>query len=262
MIPTPPEPRTRIGLIIPSSNRMTEPQMRRYAPHDVEIHVTRLRMTGAQHKPLAALQPAVREATLALADARCDVIVFHCTASAMEGGLDGNALVCGIMRDALPARSGVRVTTTASAALAALTALAARKLLLLSPYVQTTHHHEERFLSEAGLDLCGSYCLALPGSDQYIAVTPDDWLAWASSRLLDHPQADAVFLSCTNTHTPEVVQPLEARVGRPVITSNTAVLWYALRLCGRFDNIAPLGRLFDLGLGAGSGNYARQAPIA
>jgi maleate isomerase len=81
--------RARIGLIIPSSNRLTEPQMRRYAPPGVEIHVTRLRMTGATHVPLDQLMPRIVEATLALADARCDVIVFHCTASSMEAGLEG-----------------------------------------------------------------------------------------------------------------------------------------------------------------------------
>ena len=36
----------RIGLIIPSSNRLTEPQFNRYAPSGVDTHVTRLRMTG------------------------------------------------------------------------------------------------------------------------------------------------------------------------------------------------------------------------
>ncbi len=37
-----PEVTARIGLMFPSSNRLTEPQMRRYAPRGVEIHVTRL----------------------------------------------------------------------------------------------------------------------------------------------------------------------------------------------------------------------------
>ena len=46
-------PSPSIGLIIPSSNRLTEPQFHRYAPPGVGIHVTRLRMTGKWHKPLA-----------------------------------------------------------------------------------------------------------------------------------------------------------------------------------------------------------------
>src|SRR5258708_39131521 len=61
--------------------------MHRYAPPGVEIHVPRLRMTGPSHVPLSQLMPRIVEATLALAEAHCDVIVFHCTASSMEAGL-------------------------------------------------------------------------------------------------------------------------------------------------------------------------------
>ncbi|MBI4490812.1 MAG: hypothetical protein HY694_17145 [Deltaproteobacteria bacterium] len=39
----------QIGLIIPSSNRLTEPQFQRYAPPEVGVHITRLRMTGRYH---------------------------------------------------------------------------------------------------------------------------------------------------------------------------------------------------------------------
>ena len=46
------EPRMRLGLIIPSSNRLTEPQFHRYAPTGVDVHVTRLRMTGAFAAPI------------------------------------------------------------------------------------------------------------------------------------------------------------------------------------------------------------------
>jgi hypothetical protein len=58
----------RIGLIIPSSNRLTEPQFNRYAPRGVDIHVTRLRMTGKYRKPLNELKRALVEASEALSD--------------------------------------------------------------------------------------------------------------------------------------------------------------------------------------------------
>src|SRR5216683_587158 len=96
--------RARIGLIIPSSNRLTEVHMHRYAPPGVAVHVTRLRMTGAHHVPLEELTPRVVEATQALADARCDVIVFHCTASSMEAGLQGEQRVLDAMRAASSGR--------------------------------------------------------------------------------------------------------------------------------------------------------------
>jgi len=49
----------RIGLIIPSSNRMVEQEMARFVPPDVTLHVARLRMTGPHHAPLAQLLPRI-----------------------------------------------------------------------------------------------------------------------------------------------------------------------------------------------------------
>jgi maleate cis-trans isomerase len=238
VIDPPPEVTARIGLIIPSSNRLTEPQMRRYAPPGVEVHVTRLRMTGASHVPLAQLMPRIVEATQALADARCDVIVFHCTASSMEAGLDGERQVLQAMRSATVSQ----VTTTASATLAAFHELDIRQIVLISPYVATTHQHEVDFLGEAGLSVVGGRALGLAGGDQYITVAPAEWLRIAREDA--RPNADGVFLSCTNIHSPEVVEPLEHAIGKPVITSNQAVLWYALRACGHSARIPSLGRLF------------------
>ena len=214
--------------------------MQRYAPPGVQAHVTRLRMTGANHVPLAELLPRIVEASLALADARCDPIVFHCTASSMEAGVDGEAHLLEAMRNA----TRTQVATTATSTLAAMRALGLRRIALFSPYVTATHAHEVDFLEETGLSIVGGRCLGLSGSDEYLAVTPDDWLGIVSAETPGG--ADGVFLSCTNIHTPEVIEPLEGLLGRPVVTSNQAVLWHALRLRGIDDELTGLGRLFGM----------------
>jgi maleate isomerase len=56
-----------------------------------------------------------------------------------------------------------------------------------------------------------------------------------------------LYSSCTNIRSPEVIQELEGRLDRPVVTSNQATLWYCLRACG-LDDVPSLGRLFQLGL--------------
>jgi maleate isomerase len=232
--------RARVGLIIPSSNRLTEPQMHHYAPAGVQIHVTRLRMTGPHHVGLDQLMPRIVEATGALADARCDVIVFHCTASSMESGLDGEQSVVDAMRSATDGQ----VLTTATATRAALEGLGVRRIVLISPYVAATHRHEVDFLVEAGFDVVGDRCLGLGGGDEYVQVTPAEWLAIGRSEL--RPGAQGVFLSCTNIRAPEIIRRLEGAVGVPVVTSNQAVLWYCLRTCGLSDDIPELGRLLQV----------------
>src|SRR6266511_2015352 len=243
-----PEPksyvRASIGLIIPSSNRLTEPQFHRYCPPGVEPHVTRLRLTGPSARPPLEMLPGIRQAAQFLADAKCDIIVLHCTASAMEQGVAAEREVV----RAIAEETGRPAASTASALLAAFGALGARRLVLVSPYGQETNDHEIAFLAEAGLEVVRDRALDLPGSDGYVTAPASLFLE--ATLEAAEPRADAYFLSCTNIRSPEVIQELEARLDRPVVTSNQATLWYCLRACGLEDDVPSLGRLFKLGLPA------------
>ena len=64
-----PEPRARIGLIIPSVNRMTEPQFNHYAPEGLGIHVARGRVAGQPTRTVAELTDEIAHAAGTLADA-------------------------------------------------------------------------------------------------------------------------------------------------------------------------------------------------
>jgi maleate isomerase len=236
--------RARIGLIIPSSNRLTEPQFQRYAPSGVQIHVTRLRMTGPHHAALVDLLPRIEEAAGALADARCDVVVFHCTGTSMESGLAMERRVLETMRDA----GAQRVASTASALVDACEALGARRLVLVSPYAAETNARESAFLAEAGLEVIRDRALNLPGSDAYVGAPADVWFDVTLGEA--DPRADAYLLSCTNIHSIGLIEDLEQRLGRPVITSNQATLWYGLRICGLADRVPGLGKLMQLDLPA------------
>lgn len=245
-----PEPNSdvhaRIGLIIPSSNRLTEPQFHRYCPPGVEPHVTRLRLTQPTARPPLEMLPEIQQAAQFLADARCDIIVFHCTGSAMEQGVAAEREVV----RAIAEETARQATSTASALLAAFGALGAQRLVLVSPYRQQTNDHEIAFLAEAGLAVVRDRALGLPGSDGYVTA-PASLFLKATLEAAD-PRADAYFLSCTNIRSPEVIQELEARLDRPVVTSNQATLWYCLRACGLDDDVPSLGRLLQLGLPAGA----------
>ncbi|MBI4494070.1 MAG: aspartate/glutamate racemase family protein [Chloroflexi bacterium] len=236
--------RARIGLIIPSSNQLTEVHFHRYAPSGVVTHVTRLRMTGANHVPLSELHPRIAEAARALADARCDLIVFHCTGSAMEAGLEAERQVIETIRQA----TGQPATTVASALLAAFQVLRARRLVLLSPYPKEINEHESAFLAQAGVEVVRDLAMNLPGGGAYAAVPPSVW----EQVTLEHadPRADAYFLSCTNIHSLEAIEAIESKLQRPVIASNQAALWYSLRACGLREVVPGLGQLLHLDLPA------------
>jgi maleate isomerase len=60
---------------------------------------------------------------------------------------------------------------------------------------------------------------------------------------LDRPDADAIFISCGALRSVDIIEALEEKTGKPVITSNQALAWDALRLAGIDNRIDGFGRL-------------------
>lgn len=238
-------PRARVGLIIPSSNRLSEPQFRYYLPDDIGVHVTRLRMTGPWHRPLDEIGDKVRVAAGCLADSECDVIVFHCTGGAMADGAAAEARVLELIAE----ESGAAALSTGEAVVDALRALSITAMVLISPYVQATNDAEKAYLDSLGFRVVNDVALGLPGGTSYITVPPDRWLEEAVGAVT--PEVDGLFFSCTNTTQIEILERAEAVTGLPAVNSNQAVMWRALR------ELAP--KLGGAGAGGGPGRLFQQS---
>lgn len=231
------EVRARFGLIIPSSNRMAEPHAWRYTPPDVMPHVARLRMTGPYFMGLKNLLPKVERAAATLADAKCDPIVFHCTANSMADGLAGEEKISAAIKNS----TGSKAITTASATLDAFKYLKVSRIVLISPYTRPSHEHELDFLNEAGFDIVGERNLNLSGSDEYCTFPVKKWVSEVTK--MQNDDAEAYFISCANIRAIEGIEKLESILERPVVTSNQLVIWKALRTAGINDSLPGLGRL-------------------
>jgi maleate isomerase len=229
----------RIGLIIPSSNRMVEDEMVRHLPPGVTAHVARLRMTGAHRMTIDDLIPRVEDAAATLTDARCDVVAFHCTANSTAEGLAGEAKLLAAVKHA----GAPQATTTATAIRSALETLRARRIVLLTPYSAHVTEEEAGFLSKAGYEVIGARGFALKGSDAYCTTPSEFW----RDRTIEaaQPEADAYLVSCANISVFPVIAEIEQRLDRPVVTSNQSVIFHALSLLGTADRRNCPGRLFD-----------------
>ena len=227
-----------IGLIIPSANRLTEPQFNTYLPAGVGAFVTRLRMAGKFRKPLAELKPQLIQAAEALSDIKPNVIVFHCTANSMESGLAHEKAIVDIIEQA----SSCPTITTAQALTQAFDRVGIKKMVLISPYVQATNQLEVNYLGETGYTVLHEKGLALD-SHAYSSVTPEEWKKVVKENL--RADADGYYLSCTNTRMIEAVADLENELGKPVVNSNQATIWACLKKLGIKHSDPRLGRLFN-----------------
>ena len=235
-----PTTQARIGVIIPSVNSMTEPQFNRYAPPGLSIHVARARVAGPWKRPLAAMADEIATSARLLADVAPDLIVFHCTDTSMTQGPHGEGRILDIVRDA----TGIEAVATSRMVIEALQALGLRSLVLLSPY--KSNQAVMDYLHATGFTVIHDVALGLE-SLEFAEISPAQWLDLA--RKYDRPEADGIFLSCTNTRQIEAIADIEGALGKPVVNSNQAVLWGCLRRLkaklARPPAMPELGRLMQ-----------------
>jgi maleate isomerase len=225
----------RIGLIIPSPNRVVEPQFHHFAPPGLGVHVARARIAGQWRRPLAEMADEIVQAADTLADCAPDLIVFHCTDSSMHEGLAGEARLI----DLIAARTGIAAQSTSRMVTEALHAVGARSVVVLSPYANNTT--VTRYLGESGISVVHDVALGIP-SDAWGDVTPSAWLDLARDN--HRAEAHAVFLSCINTRQIEAIAAIEQALGQPVVNSNQAVLWGAIeRLRAKLPPVPPMPAL-------------------
>lgn len=163
-------------------------------------------------------------------------ILYSCTAASVEIGDAAVAEAIG------RARPGVPVVTPPGAVVEAFRALGLRRIALVTPYLPETTAPVLAYLRARGLGVESAHCLSI-ADDRDIARVSRDTIVEAALAA-DRPEAQGIFLSCTALPTLDLVADLEARLGKPVVSSNLASLW---RLC-HHGGIAPLpgtpGRLF------------------
>lgn len=232
-------PNARLGLLIPSSNRLSEPQFIHFTPSDLAVHVMRIRMSHKWKKPPSEIMGDIEHAAEVLSDSQPNLIVFHCTGASMEEGPEGDRRVI----EAIQKRTKVETISTAGAITKALRASGIKRMLLISPYVQATNDHEVAYLRALGFEVPRDIALDVGGSDEYIKVTPERWIDVAIKN--DSRDIDGVFLSCTNTMQIEAIPAIEAALGKPVINSNQAVIWASLARLR--EKLAPLPAMEALG---------------
>ena len=133
-------------------------------------------------------------------------------------------------------------TSTSKAVLDAFQSLGARKIALTTPYVQETNDREVAFLASHQISVLSETGMGIRGDGlAMIGVQPGEWYRRVKAQ--EDPDVEAYFISCTAIRAAEVIEPLEADLDRPVVTSNQAMVWHSLKKLGINDRVPGYGRL-------------------
>ncbi|WP_424930390.1 maleate cis-trans isomerase family protein [Amaricoccus tamworthensis] len=156
---------------------------------------------------------------------RFDVVGYGCTSGSAVIGADR---VAELVRAGCETR---HVTNPLSALVAACRTQEIKSLSILSPYVEPVSEHLRRVLADEGIEtpVFGSFNIGVEG---VVARITDRSIVEAAMALDRGPETDAIFLSCTNLQTLDVIPRLEQALGKPVLSSNAVLAWHMKSLAG------------------------------
>jgi arylmalonate decarboxylase len=231
--------RGKIGLIVPSTNTVIEPEFNRMAPKGVSIHSGRIMLLGkASEESYVKMGEETGRAAAELSTAEVDVIAWGCTSGS-----------CVVPREQLEGsiveNSNIPAVSTMTAVFEAIKAFGAKTISLGTPYVDFVNQTEIEVIEREGIKVAAYYGLELGETQEErrgIGRVPPESL-FRLARHIDRPESDLIFLSCTNLATIEMLDQLEQDLGKPVISSNQATFWASLRRLGIRDRIEGYGSL-------------------
>jgi len=233
--------RARIGGLWPADG-VRDAELWQFLPKGVSLHLTR---TGAPQSEMTVKNvraegesPELIAAARLLATIRLDCIAYLCTSASFVGGPGFDQQIVRGLEEA----TGLPATTTSTAMLRALHALDVHRIAAVAPYPEPVTERLVDFLAGESVEVVRWASMGLGLGTQIGEVTPAE--LYRLVRETDHPDAEAVFISCTNLPTVEIIEALEQDLGKPVLSANQVTLWHSLILAGVRAPMAGLGKLY------------------
>jgi maleate isomerase len=213
-------PDYRVGLMIPSSNTMMEPDFTEGLDGSATLHTARMFMEDTTAAGESAMLdeyalPAARD----LATAHPDVVVFGCTSAGALRGSDYDADLCRRISET----TGVPTISTIASVRAAIRDSGANRVGVITPYVDELNVKICASVEDDGAQVVTICGMGMSENFAIARVPPDDIVEFALAQL-SGSGIELVFASCTNFAAMAAMTEIGKRMGLPVVTSNQAVL--------------------------------------
>ena len=240
-MPSDPQP-TRLGFLVPERNVTCEVEFPRYLPDGITAHFSRLPRAQAELKAdsLVQMMESVEAQSGLLTKIDVQVIMAACTSGTFLGGTAAaNDLGTRIKR-----ATGIPGFTTSTAVADALRAMGIQRFFMITPYPHDITATEAAFFETLGFEVTGTDTFACTHSPMIPALASSEVAEMAARHADEITAADGLFVSCTNLATMDRIQTMEEALGKPVVTSNAATLWRALRAADMPTGDIGCGQLF------------------
>lgn len=227
-----PATRLAFGVVAPFDMEL-DAELLRWLPDGVDLLMTRTPfvddvVTVEFAREVADAEP-VSVGVRSVTAGRADIVAYACTSGSFVRGRAGEEALVRTMLDS----GAASAVTTSGAVVEALHALGVERVSVATPYLPALSHLLGAFLGEHGIAVLGHGALGL---DQRIWEVEYERTA-ELIRQADTDDSQAIVISCTNLPSYDLIAPLEAELGKPIVSANQATMWATLKRLG----LAPVG---------------------
>ncbi len=143
----------------------------------------------------------------------------------------------------LEKETGIPTITSTTADIEAMHVLNMKKLAIVSPYVDDVNERNVSWYRQAGFDVLSIKGLGIQKNSDIARLPFYAPYQLAREAFLETPGVDGIFIDCARWATIDVIEKLEQDFGVPVVSSNQAMIWFALRKANVRESIPGYGKL-------------------
>ena len=231
----------RMGLIALSTDFTIEKDFNRVLPNnEISFYVNRLpAFNPLSKKNFLRMNSKLTEITgNILPNQKFNSIAYGCTSGTIASGKDV------IKKRILKAKPGARISDPISAAINAFKKLKIKKLTIFTPYAQSVNQTVVDYLKKNKFEILSFHYLNLRSDVDIGQVDTQFLLKYLSKIKLK--DSDGLFISCTALPVLDILEKLEKKLKKPVLSSNQVLIWESLRNTGYKKPIRGFGKLLRI----------------
>ena len=230
----------RIGLIALGSDFRIEKDFNNVIyGRDIDLYVNRIHCYNPlTNETLAKMSEDITKVTEdILPDQKIDCVAYGCTSGTVAAGYD-------VIKEKVNlAKPEAKVTTPITAAIKALKKLGINKISIFTPYTKTINDSVVSYFEKENV-IINSLTYFDIDSDLDIGKVDEDYLFEVLSKI-NLENSEALFISCTALPALSIIEKLEEKLNKVVLSSNQTLIWDSLNQVNYKEKIDGFGKLFN-----------------